>query len=118
MKILREIVAEQMVEVHRISPELAAYHVRQMMPSEVKRRFLFYVRRVSGPAFRVGKGRIGNHPIYGMESRAGKPMPVVQEFPGEVEGLAPRKFVVPQKFALAVVFVFAIGFAFAPFRLV
>ncbi|MGB6774611.1 MAG: hypothetical protein WBE45_09550, partial [Terriglobales bacterium] len=117
MKILREIVAEQMVEVHRISPELAAYHVRQMMPSEVKRRFLFYVRRVSGPIFRVAQGAIGNLTINGMENRAGKPFELFahagsREFPGEVEGLAPRKFVVPQKFALAVVFVFAIGFAF------
>lgn len=46
---LRDRVRELMVAVHRISPELAAYHVRQMSPGEVKRRFLMYVLpRVSG----------------------------------------------------------------------
>jgi hypothetical protein len=33
-----------MVRVHRIPPELADRHVREMEPGEVKRRFLFYVR--------------------------------------------------------------------------
>ena len=72
MKILREIVAEQMVEVHGISPELAALHVRAMAPSEVKRRFLFSVRRVSGPIFREAQGAIGNLTIYSMGDRARK----------------------------------------------
>jgi len=40
---MRQTVAEQMVRIHRISPELAAYHVRQMAPKEVKERFWFYV---------------------------------------------------------------------------
>lgn len=43
MKTLRETVSECMVRIHGISPELAEYHVRQMMPSEVKRRFLMYI---------------------------------------------------------------------------
>jgi hypothetical protein len=41
---LRQTVSELMVRIHQISPELAAYHVREMAPSEVKRRFLMYVR--------------------------------------------------------------------------
>jgi hypothetical protein len=49
MRTLRQTVRELMVRVHRISPELAAYHIRQMTPSEVKRRFLMYVLpRISG----------------------------------------------------------------------
>jgi len=62
-----------MVRIHRISPELAAYHVRQMAPAEVRRRFLMYVLpRVSGPIRRVAKGAIGNLTINGMGDRAGK----------------------------------------------
>lgn len=80
---LRDRVRELMVRVHRISPELAASHVRQMSPSEVKRRFLMYVLpQVSGPVPRVAKGAIGNLTINGMEDRAGKPMPVEKSFPG------------------------------------
>lgn len=48
MRSLRQTVAEQMVEAHRISFDLARYHVGLMAPSEVKRRFLFYVRHRSG----------------------------------------------------------------------
>jgi hypothetical protein len=44
MKNLRQVVSELMVRIHRISPELADLHVREMEPSEVKWRFLFYVR--------------------------------------------------------------------------
>jgi hypothetical protein len=96
---LRDRVRELMVGVHGISPELAAAHVREMSPSEVKRRFLMYVRprisgtgletvstgspfscissgdpvhTVSGPVLRVAKGAIGNLTINGMGSRAGK----------------------------------------------
>jgi hypothetical protein len=47
---LRDRVRELMVRVHRISPELAAHHVREMTPSEVKRRFLMYVRDRSAGA--------------------------------------------------------------------
>ena len=41
---LRQRVCDLMVRVHRIAPELAAYHVREMTPSEVKQRFLMYAR--------------------------------------------------------------------------
>lgn len=43
MKTLRQTVSECMVRIHGIPPELADYHVRQMMPREVKRRFLIYI---------------------------------------------------------------------------
>lgn len=87
MKTLRQTVSECMVRIHRIPPELADYHVRQMMPGEVKRRFLMYVR-VSDPVFRVAKGAIGNLTINGMEDRAGKLLAHAgsREFPGECEG--------------------------------
>ena len=59
MKSLRQVVSEQMVRVHRIGPELADYHVRQMEPAEVKRRFLFYVRsRIAGVELSVGGARL------------------------------------------------------------
>jgi hypothetical protein len=65
MKVLREIVAEQMVEIHQISPELAAYHVRQMPPNEVKQRFLTYIRpRLAGAELSAA----GPHPRAGNES--------------------------------------------------
>lgn len=50
-----------------------------------------WISRVSGPVFRVAQGAIGNLPIYGMGSRAGKvlPMPVEKSFPGS--GAEPRK---------------------------
>ncbi len=60
---LRQRVCDLMVRVHRISPELAAYHVRTMAPSEVKRRFLMYVRpRISGMELSAAgpKPRAGN----------------------------------------------------------
>jgi hypothetical protein len=78
MRPLRQRVSDLMVRVHRISPELAASHVREMAPSEVKRRFLMYVlpriagSQVSGPVVRVAEGAIGNLTIDGMGSRAGK----------------------------------------------
>lgn len=54
MKTLRKIVSELMVRAHRTSPELATSHVRQMAPSEVKRRFLMYVRpRIAGAELSV-----------------------------------------------------------------
>jgi hypothetical protein len=52
MNSLRATVAEQMVRIHRITPELAEYHVCKMEPKEVKRRFLYYVE--SGLAKRAG----------------------------------------------------------------
>jgi hypothetical protein len=46
---LRQRVCDLMIRVHRISPELAAYHVREMPPGEVRQRFLMYVRdRIGG----------------------------------------------------------------------
>lgn len=94
MNSLRQTVAEQMVRIHRISPELAAYHVRQMAPKEVKERFLFYVRsihRVSGPVVHVAQRAIGNLTIPGMENRAGKNVPMlgVESFLGS--GATPQK---------------------------
>jgi len=54
VKNLRQVVSELMVRVHRISPELADYHVRKMGPSEVKQRFLYYVRlRIAGAELSV-----------------------------------------------------------------
>lgn len=51
---LRDRVRELMVRVHRIPPELAACHVREMTPLEVKQRFLMYVRnRISGAELSV-----------------------------------------------------------------
>jgi hypothetical protein len=47
MRTLRGTVADLMVRVHRISPELAATHTRQMPASEVKQRFLWYVRNLT-----------------------------------------------------------------------
>jgi hypothetical protein len=44
MTSLRHTVADLMVQIHKIAPELAEQHAREMEPSEVKRRFLFYVR--------------------------------------------------------------------------
>jgi len=44
MKTLRQQVSELMVRRHLIPVELAAYHVAQMPNSEVRRRFLMYVR--------------------------------------------------------------------------
>jgi hypothetical protein len=98
---LRDRVRELMVRVHRISPELAASHVRQMSPSEVKRRFLMYVLpQVSGPVPRVAKGAIGNLTIDGMGDRAGKPVAHAgsREFPRRepecserMEGLLPKE---------------------------
>jgi hypothetical protein len=179
VKTLRSTVRELMVRVHRISPELADYHVCGMDDAEVERRFRLYVDvgpmrrmrpvwiyllfgsmgtlpaiyvgitgnpglrsreyfegrgglpagstpehfvpvveiatrnlgyivesalaqtlrqrlpncvvvggflsrriKVSGPVFREAEGAIGNLPIYGMEGRAGKPMPVEKSFPG------------------------------------
>jgi len=78
---LRDRVAQLMVQRHEISPELAAYHVAQMTPREVKQRFLFYV---SGPVLRVANGAIGNLTIDGMEPgpESTMPMPVVESFPG------------------------------------
>ena len=84
MKTLRDHVAAQMVLVHRISRELADRHVANMSESEVARRLRLYARteKVSGPVFREAKGAIGNLTTNGMEDRAGKPMPVVESFPG------------------------------------
>jgi hypothetical protein len=59
----RQRVRELMVRVHRISPELAAYHVRAMTPSEVKQRFLMYMRpRLAGAELSVAspKSSAGN----------------------------------------------------------
>jgi hypothetical protein len=44
MKFLRETVSELMVRIHLITPELADYHVRRMTPSQVRQKFLTYVR--------------------------------------------------------------------------
>jgi hypothetical protein len=44
MTSLRHTVADLMVQIHKIAPELAEQYAREMEPSEVKRRFLFYVR--------------------------------------------------------------------------
>ena len=44
MRTLRQTLAEIIVRVHLIPPDLADYHVRRMTPREVKQRFLFYVR--------------------------------------------------------------------------
>jgi DNA-binding Lrp family transcriptional regulator len=49
MNSLRSRVAELMVETHKISPEVASAHVREMEASEVKRRFLMYVRERIAP---------------------------------------------------------------------
>ena len=55
----RQRVRELMVRVHRISPELAAYHVRAMTPSEVKQRFLMYMRpRLAGAELSVAGPKI------------------------------------------------------------
>ena len=45
---LRETVRNLMAERHRISIELADYHVSQMDDAEVRRRFRMYSRAVSG----------------------------------------------------------------------
>jgi hypothetical protein len=79
--------------------------------------------KVSGPIFREAQGAIGNLTINGMENRAGKPIDLFahagsKEFPGEVEGLAPRNWEAPQKFVLAVGFALEVDFGLAPFRLV
>lgn len=51
---LRQRVCDLMTRVHGISPELAAYHVGEMSPSEVRQRFLMYVRdRIAGPELSV-----------------------------------------------------------------
>jgi hypothetical protein len=42
MKPLRQVVAEQMVRVHLVRPELADEWVRAMSAGEVKQRFKFY----------------------------------------------------------------------------
>jgi hypothetical protein len=44
VRTLRQTLAEIIVRVHLIPPDLADYHVRRMTPREVKQRFLFYVR--------------------------------------------------------------------------
>lgn len=41
---LRQRVTEMMVRVHLIPPDLAEYHVQQMPPSEIRERFLMYVK--------------------------------------------------------------------------
>jgi hypothetical protein len=49
---LRHTIREVMVRIHRISPELAAYHVREMDDTEVERRFRSYAgteSSVAGP---------------------------------------------------------------------
>ena len=45
MKTLSEFVAAMMVTVHDISPELAAYYVKDMSPVELRRRFRMYIRQ-------------------------------------------------------------------------
>jgi hypothetical protein len=42
MKHLRQVVASQMIARHRISPELARYHVERMEAEEVWWRFRYY----------------------------------------------------------------------------
>jgi hypothetical protein len=55
---LRQRVCDLMVRIHRIPFALAAHHVRQMPPSEVKQRFLMYVRsRIPGAELK-GKGSL------------------------------------------------------------
>jgi hypothetical protein len=108
---LRETVRNLMVARHRISIELADYHVSQMDDAEVRRRFRFYctaptefevggqVGKVSGLVCSCGK-RCDWKPHHTRHGRPGRnatfcPMPVVKSFPGC--GAEPHRLRAPPK---------------------
>jgi hypothetical protein len=110
---LRETVRNLMVARHRISIEIADYHVSEMDDAEVRRRFRFYSRtartefeaggpvgKVSGPVFREDeRWRLETSPRRhgepGRKPFGFRPMPEVESFPGC--GAEPHRLRAPPK---------------------
>jgi hypothetical protein len=88
LKTLREMVRESMVHIHRISPELADYHISHMTDNELQERLKRYSRlgmelSAAGPKLSAGNvsstrfsrpatmtaGRAALNPVFGRKTR-------------------------------------------------